>query len=149
MKEAAWLRHPTPSLTRCWEMPLPDHAASLLSRRHRQLRKRVKRIELADQRAFHSLRVRVKKLRYPAELLQSLFDAEAASGYLDRLVHMQDALGALNDALAAHRLVGELSLPLPTQRLLLGWIARDIETCRERFPARGRAFRHSEPFWGG
>jgi triphosphatase len=149
MSEALWLRRPTPSLARCWETPLPDYAAALLSRRHRRLRKRVKRIELADQRAFHNLRVRVKKLRYPAELLKSLFDEEAASGYLDRLVHMQDALGALNDALAARRLVGELALPVSTQRLLLGWIARDIETCRERFPARGRAFRHGEPFWDG
>ncbi|HEX6842108.1 MAG TPA: CHAD domain-containing protein [Stellaceae bacterium] len=149
MKEAPWLRSPTPSLARCWEMPLPDYAAALLSRRHRQLRKHVKRVELADQQAFHSLRVRVKKLRYPAELLKSLFHEEAASDYLDRLVHMQDALGALNDAMAARRLVGELPLPVSTQHLLLGWIARDIETCRERFPARGRAFRHGEPFWDG
>ena len=149
MKEAPWLHHPTPSLARCWEMPLPDYAAALLTRRHRQLRKRVKRVALTDQRAFHSLRVRVKKLRYPAELLKSLFDEEAASAYLDRLIHMQDALGALNDALAARRLVGELALPVSTQRLLLGWIARDIETCRERFPARGRAFRQGKPFWDG
>ena len=149
MNEAPWLRHPRASLARCWQTPLPDHAATLLSRRHRQLRKRVKRVELADQRALHSLRVRVKKLRYPAELLKSLFDEEAASGYLDRLVHMQDALGALNDALAARRLVGELALPVSTQRLLLGWVARDIETWRERFPALGRAFRHGEPFWDG
>ena len=149
MSDAPWLRLPPPSLARCWEAPLPDYAAALLSRRHRQLRKRVKRVELADQRAFHSLRVRVKKLRYPAELLKSLFDEEAAARYLDRLVHMQDALGALNDALAARRLVGELALPVATQRLLLGWIARDIATCRERFPARGRAFRHGQPFWDG
>jgi CHAD domain-containing protein len=147
MEEASWLRRPAQSLAQCWETPLPDYAAALLSRRHRQLRKRVKRVELADQRAFHRLRVRVKKLRYPAELLKSLFDEEAASDYLDRLVHMQDALGALNDALAARRLVGELALPPPTQRLLLGWVARDIESCRERFPARGRAFRHAQPFW--
>ncbi|HKW55236.1 MAG TPA: CHAD domain-containing protein [Stellaceae bacterium] len=149
MDEASWLRRPTSSLAGCWETPLPEYAAPLLSRRHRQLRKRVKRIELADQHAFHNLRVRVKKLRYPAELLKSLFDEEAAADYLDRLVHMQDALGALNDALAARRLVGELALPVLTQRLLLGWITRDIETCRERFPARGRAFRHGEPFWDG
>jgi triphosphatase len=149
INEASWLRHATSSLARCWETPLPDYAAALLSRRHRQLRRRVKHIELADQRAFHSLRVRVKKLRYPAEFLKSLFDEEAASAYLDRLVHMQDALGALNDALAARRLVGELALPASTQRLLFGWIARDIETCREGFPARGRAFRQSEPFWDG
>ncbi len=145
--EAPWLRRPAPTLAPCWETPLPDYAAALLARRHRQLRKRVKRIELTDQAAFHSLRVRVKKLRYPAELLKSLFDEEGAADYLDRLVQMQDALGALNDAFAARRLIGELSLPVPTQRLLAGWGARDIETCRERFPGRGRAFRHAEPFW--
>jgi triphosphatase len=149
VEEAAWLRRPAPSLTACWETPLPDYAATLLGRRHRQLKKRVKSVELTDQRAFHRLRVRVKKLRYPAELLKSLFNETEASGYLDRLVHMQDALGALNDAFAARRLIGELTLAMPTERLLVGWIARDIETCRERFPPRGRAFRQGQPFWDG
>src|SRR5258708_2011053 len=99
--EAPWLRRPSPSLAPCWETPLPDYAAALLARRHRQLRKRVRRVELTDQGAFHRLRVRVKKLRYPAELLKSLFDEEGAADYLDRLVHLPDALGALHDPLAA------------------------------------------------
>src|SRR5260370_25931933 len=145
--EAPWLRRPAPTLAPCWERPLPDYAAALLARRHRQLRKRVKRIELTDQAAFHSLRVRVKKLRYPAELLKSLFDEEGAADYLDRLVHMHDALLALNDAFAARRLIGELSLPVPTQRLLAGWVAAHIEACRGRFSRRGRAFRPAQPCW--
>jgi len=115
--EAPWLRRPSPELAPSWVAPLGDYAASVLARRHRQLRKRVKRVDLADQDAFHRLRVRVKKLRYPAELLKSLFDEQAAADYLDRLVQMQDALGALNDALAARRLMGELSLPVATHRL--------------------------------
>ena len=147
LDEASWLRRPPASLAPDWETPLPDYAAGMLARRHRRLRKRVKHVELSDQDAFHRLRVRVKKVRYPAELLKSLFEEESAADYLARLVHMQDTLGALNDAFAARRLVGELGLPLPTQRLLSGWIACDIGTCRERFPARGRAFRHAEPFW--
>ena len=146
---ATWLRRPAPEFAGLWDMGLRDYAAVLLAKRHRRLRKRLKDADLTDRAAFHQLRIRVKKLRYPAELLKSLFDEEAASSYLDRLVHMQDALGALNDALAARRLAGELALPVSTQRLLLGWVARDIETWRERFPALGRAFRHGEPFWDG
>src|SRR5260370_10023326 len=138
--EAPWLRRPSPSLAPCWETPLPDYAAALLARRHRQLRKRVRRVELTDQGAFHRLRVRVKKLRYPAELLKSLFDEEGAADYLDRLVHMQDAPGALNDALAAPPPIAHLGLPGPPRRPLAGWVARDIQTCPERLPSRGSAF---------
>jgi triphosphatase len=145
--EAPWLRQPPAAAMESWQLPLRDYARGLLDQRHRRLRKRVKSVDLADRAAFHKLRIRVKKLRYPAELLKSLFDEEGAVDYLKRLVSMQEVLGTLNDALTGRVLVAELPVPAATQRLVLGWSAHELETCRDRFPGYARAFRRAEPFW--
>lgn len=149
LAEAPWLQRPAPARTEIWAMPLRDYAVGLLDERHRKLRKRLKRVDLADAANFHRLRIRVKKLRYPIELLRSLFDKDLAEAYLKRLVQLQDLMGRMNDARVAGTLVKALAPapPLRAQHLLDGWIAREIETCRERFPARARAFRRADPFW--
>jgi len=145
--EAGWLRRPGADQAETWEMPLRDYAGDLLGKRHKKLRKDVKRVDLADQAAFHQLRIRVKKLRYPSELLKSLFDDELAEDYLVRLVDLQDLMGRLNDARVGSALMRELALPPAAQYLLTGWMAREIATCHEHFPASARAFRRAEPFW--
>ena len=142
-----WLRHPAPQFARSWEMPLRDYATALLAKRHRRLRKRLKEADLADRTAFHQLRIRVKKLRYPAELLRSLFDEEASAPYLKKLVVLQGLMGRLNDAGAGRTLLGELAATSAASQIAAGWIAREIELCRERFPETARRFRRAEPFW--
>jgi triphosphatase len=149
IEESPWLRRPVPALAETWKSPLRDFAIKLLDGRHRRLRKRVKHVDLTDQTAFHQLRIRVKKLRYPAEIVKSLFDEELAADYLERLIAMQDVLGGLNDAIVARGLTGELTLPPAARSAVAGWIAHKIETCRDRFPTCGRDFRRAEPFWTG
>jgi triphosphatase len=147
IEEAPWLRRPDPDHAEVWDMPLKDYAAKLLEKRHRQLRKRVKTVDLADPAAFHQLRIRVKKLRYPVELMKSLFEEKSAKLYVERLVELQDLMGAMNDARVAGNLVHDLTLPPPAQHLLLGWLAREQASARERFPACAKAFRRAAPFW--
>ena len=142
-----WLRRPAPQFARSWEVPLRDYAAALLAKRHRRLRKRLKHADLGDRAAFHQLRIRVKKLRYPAELLRSLFDEEASAPYLKRLVTLQELMGHLNDGYAGQVLLGELTVTPSASRVAAGWIAHDIEVCRERFAETARRFRRAEPFW--
>jgi triphosphatase len=144
---APWLRHPASAQAELWDLPLREHAAKLLSKRHRKLKKGVKDADLVHQAAFHQLRIRVKKLRYASEFLKSLFDNDRADKYLDRLVGLQDLMGRLNDARIGTVLMEELSLPGPARHLLTGWLACEIASCRERFPGRARAFRRAAPFW--
>lgn len=144
-----WLRQPAPGREEIWEMPLRGYAAHLLGQRHQKLRKHVKHADIADPERFHDLRIRVKKVRYPTELLKSLFDEERVEDYLERLVQLQDLMGRLNDARVGTTLLRELALATPAQHLLAGWMAREIATCGERFPARARAFRRAAPFWEG
>ena len=147
IEEAPWLRRADPDHAEVWDMPLKDYAARLLEKRHRQLRKRVKTVDLTDPAAFHQLRIRVKKLRYPVELMKSLFDEKRAKAYVERLVDLQDLMGALNDARVAANLMLDLTLPPSAQHLLQGWLAREQASARERFPPCAKAFRRAAPFW--
>ncbi|HEV2548310.1 MAG TPA: CHAD domain-containing protein [Stellaceae bacterium] len=144
---ADWLRRPAPEFSGRWDMALHDYAAQLLTKRHRRLRKRLKDADLADRAAFHQLRIRVKKLRYPAELLRSLFDEDASAAYLKKLVALQDLMGRVNDARVGEALLRDLTAPEAASRIAAGWIAREIELCCERFPKTARRFRRAEPFW--
>ncbi len=144
-----WLRRPAPEFAGRWDMALRDYAAQLLAKRHRRLRKRLKDADLTDRTAFHQLRIRVKKLRYPAELLRSLFDEDASAGYLKKLVALQDLMGRANDARVGEALLRDLAAPEAASRIAAGWIAREIELCDERFPKTARRFRRAEPFWEG
>jgi triphosphatase len=147
IEEAPWLRRPNPDQAAVWDTKLHDYAAQLLGKRHRRLRRRIKLVDLADPAAFHQLRIRVKKLRYPSELLKSLFDEERVAKYLERLVDLQDVMGGLNDARVEGELLARLELQAAAQHLVGGWLARDTASCRERFPGCARAFRRADPFW--
>jgi triphosphatase len=147
LAKAPWLREPAPGQEERWQAPLGDFARTVLAKRHRQLRKRVKAADLADAEAFHELRIRVKKIRYPSELLKPLFDDERTRSYLRRLVDLQDLMGRMNDARAGTELMRTLGAPSSGQELVAGWLARDAASCREDFPRRVRAFRRAQPFW--
>ncbi|HZB91098.1 MAG TPA: CHAD domain-containing protein [Stellaceae bacterium] len=147
LADAPWLRRPEPEQAECWDMALGAFAAGVVAKRHRQLRKRIKAAELADQAACHQLRIRVKKLRYPAELVKSLFDEDRAKSYLRRLTDLQDLLGRMNDAHVGGELMQLIDLPAPAHALVAGWLARDVDLCRAEFPACARALLRAEPFW--
>lgn len=144
---SSWLHHPAPGRLGVWNGPLREFGLPLLEKRHRRLRRALKRTDLAHRSALHKLRIRVKKARYPAEIFGILFDSEAATRYRDRLVALQDRLGHLNDALVARDLIAELVLPEKAEGLVTGWLAREAEACRDGFPACVRAFRRADPFW--
>lgn len=56
----------------------------------------------------HELRKALKKLRYAAEFLGSLFDVDAVHRYVDALSHLQDVLGALQDESVGRTLAHDL-----------------------------------------
>jgi CHAD domain-containing protein len=56
-----------------------------------------------DDVAWHALRRGARRLRYTVEAVRPALDEAAAADAIARLVHVQDALGAMNDAaVAAH-----------------------------------------------
>lgn len=144
---ATWLHYPRPEFAEEWQKRLELFAAELLAKRHRRLRKRLKKVDLDQQASFHELRIQAKKIRYPIEMFEVLFNEKPVEAYLGRLIAVQDALGHLNDALVARELVAELPLSSRPQGLVNGWLAREIEARRQCFPAAAKKLRKALPFW--
>ncbi|HXP30059.1 MAG TPA: CHAD domain-containing protein [Stellaceae bacterium] len=147
LETAAFLRQPLPDHEEIWSSNLRDFSSELIEKHHRRLRKWLKHLDLTDQAAFHSVRIKTKRLRYPIEMFSTLFDEGAVQPYLRRVIRVQSALGHLNDAQTARTLLGNLPLSGRAQALANGWLARDILASRERFPKIARALRRSAPFW--
>ncbi|HKT19919.1 MAG TPA: CHAD domain-containing protein [Stellaceae bacterium] len=144
---ANWLHHAAPEFAAEWRGNLKDFATTLLAKNHRRLRKRLKVVDLARQESFHELRIQAKKMRYPVEMFEDMFDKNAIDEYLERLIAVQDSLGHLNDALVARSLINELPLSSRPQGLANGWLAHEVEFCRERFPSAAKKLRKAKPFW--
>lgn len=132
------------------ERPVGDFATDLLHRRHRKLLQVASDLGALDEPERHKLRIRVKKQRYAAEFFGSLYAERRAERYIKGLARLQEALGELNDAVTARRVlrervdhleragsnrVGEMRY---AAGLVVGWQAREA----------GRRWRKLVGHWG-
>ncbi len=134
-----------------------DFAAEILTRRHRQVRKRGRNFAGLDPAARHDLRIMFKKLRYGTEFFASLFPGREFDRYRAAASRMQDLLGHLNDVSVAQHVVDELLSEVePGTRLraaalgagqVLGWYAHDARELEPRAIEAWEEFRAAEPFW--
>ncbi|HEX4193081.1 MAG TPA: CHAD domain-containing protein [Stellaceae bacterium] len=147
IEEADWLQRPAGAFELSWQKDLNGFASELLAKRHRRLRKRLKKVDIADQEDFHQLRIQAKKIRYPTEMFGNLFDPKAADSYLDRLIAVQDVLGHLNDAFVARDRLIELPISSRAQGLVSGWLAHEVKARRDRFPRAAKQLRKATLFW--
>ena len=85
--------------------PLHALARGAVMRLHRKLRDTGKRLARATPEQRHRVRIAAKRLRYAIDSFQSLYPGKAAHRYVRRLSKLQDALGQLNDAQVAGRLL--------------------------------------------
>jgi len=93
--------------------PLEQRAKRILDRRHQKLIKSGKRLAHGTPEERHQLRITAKKARYAMEFFQSLHPAGRARRYVRRLAALQDALGWLNDAAVADRLLHGIQVGRP------------------------------------
>jgi CHAD domain-containing protein len=147
IEEAEWLQRPAGAFELEWQKDLSGFASELLAKRHRRLRKRLKKVDIAVQEDFHRLRIQAKKIRYPTEMFGNLFEPKPADAYLDRLIAVQDALGQLNDALVARDRLVELPISSRAQGLVSGWLAHEVKARSDRFPRAAKRLRKATPFW--
>lgn len=93
--------------------PIAWRAARIVARCRRRLREAGRRLDDGTPAERHRVRIAAKKARYATEFFASLSSARRSRRYLGRLVALQDALGALNDAAVADRLLGEIEQSHP------------------------------------
>ena len=84
-------------------------AQRVLDRRWKRLRRLGRHFDAHSPDQRHQLRIAAKKLRYAADALAGVFDADARP-FLKRLSRLQNDLGRFNDVVMAHRLLADLGV---------------------------------------
>jgi CHAD domain-containing protein len=76
-------------------------AAEQLHRRWKKILKRGRRLDELDPERRHRLRIQAKKVRYPAELFDTVVPSKRSRRrrevFVARIEQLQDSLGDLND----------------------------------------------------
>ncbi len=126
---------------------LAKAAARRLALWHRRIVRAAKRYgDLSDDER-HSLRKRVKRLRYATEFTASLYRPKAVARYLARLSPLQESLGRYNDlgvGLETYRAaVGDD----PRAWFAIGWLVARREVLLRQSEKALVRFAASEPFW--
>ncbi len=98
-------------------------AAPTLARLHRRLRRAGKAFPTLEDEARHRARKQLKRLRYAAECLSTLWPDKAWQDYLRRLKKAQDALGTFQDLTLAQAAFEARREADPQAWFALGWIA--------------------------
>jgi triphosphatase len=145
------------------ESPIERYAAERLARRRKKILKKIRAFDRLNAAQRHKLRIAVKKFRYAAEAVASVFPTKK-SKYRWRKLHnavkdIQECLGALNDIVAHeklslemldHRREGHPRL-LRDRAFLSGLIAGQREArsaeLREGAADAFARFKPIKPFW--
>jgi triphosphatase len=84
----------------------------------------------------HRVRIRAKRLRYALDLFASALPARPTRRYVEQLAHLQDELGALNDAVVAADLVPPLARAAAVDaQPALDWLGEQRQQCALRAEA--------------
>lgn len=129
---------------------LGELAPRWLEEHQRRVVKRARRIATLDDSARHRLRIEVKRLRYALDLLDALYDPEEVHRYRKALSELQDALGELNDAAVAVRLLQSMgeSAPLVLAReRFSAWVATRLVKRLPKIGALSVAFELTRRPW--
>jgi CHAD domain-containing protein len=88
--------------------PVDAYAAQALHRAFKALTSAGDDLSALEAHALHDVRKQAKKLRYATEFFAPLFPVKPVKRFVEKLVDLQEALGALNDGAVAAQLTHEL-----------------------------------------
>lgn len=106
----------------------------------------------ADLAARHPLRIALKKLRYPLQLFRSLYPKDRRKPYMSALSELQDAFGAVNDAVVAQHLADQAAEgagegAMRAAGFISGYKAAEAREAAKKIDAAFAAFEKMTPFW--
>lgn len=106
----------------------------------------------ADLAARHPLRIALKKLRYPVQLFRDLYPKVRRKPYMSALSELQDAFGAVNDAVEAQHLADEAGKgdgegAMRAAGFISGYKAAEAREAAKKIDAAFAAFEKMTPFW--
>ncbi len=136
--------------------PATALARRVLSKRHRRVLKDGRHFKRLSSTERHILRIEVKKLRYAAEFLGSLYPGGQARPFASRLSDLQDGLGLLNDIVVAGDYLTDLVRTARSNEvadlhfaagLVIGWHANAAEEHANDLLKAWKRFAATPAFW--
>lgn len=134
--------------------PAIDMAAHALAKRWKRTCARARDLDTLTVEERHELRKELKKLRYAAEFLSSLFPGKRIAAFLKRLRKLQNVFGELNDAHLVRVTIGEVIVPgseiVDGQRAagwLIGASLARADAGWGRASSLWRDLERTRPFW--
>lgn len=138
-------------------LPAREFAPRVLDRALEKARRTAKEVIGSDEiAARHPLRIALKKLRYPIQLFRGLYPKEKRRDYMASLSALQDAFGAVNDAVVAQRLAEEAAgmngagggeKLIRAAGFVSGYKAAQAREAAKKIDAAWDAFDKTAPFW--
>ncbi|WDI32815.1 CHAD domain-containing protein [Hyphococcus flavus] len=100
----------------------------------------------------HPLRIALKKLRYPVQLFRPVYAKAPRKEYMSKMSMLQDAFGAVNDAVVAQRLAdlastGQGAEAIRAAGFVAGYRAAEAQGAAEVIDEAWRTFEKMTPFW--
>ena len=100
--------------------------------------------------ALHEVRKQAKRLRYSSEFFSPMFNGKAVRRFVEKLVDVQEALGALNDGSVASVLMAELAGGADRAfavGVVRGYVAAINARATSDAKRAWRKFAEASPFW--
>ena len=135
------------------DAPLCEAARLALDRRHRKVEKRGRGFGKLTPEGRHEVRIALKKLRYAAEFLETLFPGKATKRYLKAATTLQDGLGHGNDLAVGTSLAQRLADQAPDGSarggadVLRGWNAAEAAALESGVVDAWKRFKRRDRFW--
>jgi CHAD domain-containing protein len=133
------------------QRPIGELAPILLDRCRHQAKKHGKHFARQSAKQRHLLRIALKKFRYAAELLGSLYDPAETQHFVKRLVRLQDDLGDINDVRVGRDIVametGRNAGMNHAGHRVLAWHKRRLADVEPQLRDHLHKLLKAEPFW--
>ncbi len=133
------------------EGPLRAFAPIALDKALQRARKAEAAMDRTELAARHPLRIALKKLRYSAQMLGPLYPRETRKPYMAVISRLQEALGAVNDAVVAQRLAEETggggAEAMRAAGFVAGYKAAEAEAAAVEIDRAWEIFDKTTPFW--
>lgn len=139
-------------LTERGRLPLKEFAPAALDRALKKARRAEAEMDRTALASRHPLRIALKKLRYAAQFFGPLYPRERRKPYMALLSALQEALGAVNDAVVAQRIAdaagaGAGNDAMRAAGFISGFKAAEAEAAAAEIDRAWSDFSAAAPFW--
>ena len=146
---ATWAR---PEENEALAAPVERYARKALDRTWRKTRKTAFEMDRDNLAARHPLRIALKKQRYAVQIFRALYPKDSRKPYMAAMSALQEAFGAVNDAVVAQGLANEAAMgggerAMRAAGFICGFHAARAEAAAKEIDAAWAAFEEMTPFW--